>query len=89
MLRIRGTYAPPAHGDGRRILVERLWPRGMKKQAVAADAWMKEVAPSTQLRQWFGHQVERWGEFRRRYCEELDAHPEAWQPSLDAENAAP
>jgi uncharacterized protein YeaO (DUF488 family) len=57
----------------------------MKKEAVAADAWMKEVAPSTELRQWFDHQVERWAEFRRRYRKELDAHPDAWEPILDAE----
>lgn len=85
MLRIKRTYDPPARGDGRRILVERLWPRGMKKEAVAADAWMKDVAPSTQLRQWFGHQVERWEEFRRRYRKELAAHPDAWKAILDAE----
>jgi uncharacterized protein YeaO (DUF488 family) len=86
MLRIKRTYDAPARGDGRRILVERLWPRGMKKEAVAADAWMKEVAPSTPLRQWFGHQVERWEEFRRRYRKELGAHPDAWGPILDAED---
>jgi len=85
MIRIKRTYEPPARGDGRRILVERLWPRGMKKEALAADAWMKEVAPSTELRQWFGHQVERWEEFRRRYQEELDANPGAWELILDAE----
>ncbi len=85
MLRIKRTYDPPARGDGRRILVERLWTRGMKKEAAAADAWMKEVGPSTQLRQWFSHQVERWEEFRRRYGEELDANPGAWEPILDAE----
>jgi uncharacterized protein YeaO (DUF488 family) len=84
MIRIKRTYDPPARGDGRRILVERLWPRGMKKEAVAADAWMKEVAPSTELRKWFGHQVERWDEFRRRYRKELDASPSAWRPILDA-----
>ena len=85
MLGIKRTYDAPAHGDGRRILVERLWPRGMKKEAVAADAWMKEVAPSTQLRQWFDHRVERWEEFRRRYRKELAAHPDAWEPILDAD----
>lgn len=85
MLQIKRTYDPPARGDGRRILVERLWPRGMKKEAVAADAWMKDVAPSTQLRQWFGHQVERWEEFRRRYRKELAANCDAWEPILDAE----
>ena len=85
MLRIKRTYDPPARGDGRRILVERLWPRGMKKEAVAADAWMKDVAPSTELRQWFDHRVERWEEFRRRYRRELNAKPGAWAPILDAE----
>src|SRR2546427_919740 len=85
MLGIKRTYDAPERGDGRRILVERLWPRGMRKEAVAADAWMKEVAPSTQLRQWFDHRVERWEEFRRRYRKELAAHPDAWEPILDDE----
>src|SRR5688500_16321768 len=84
MLRIKRTYDPPARGDGRRILVERLWPRGMKKEAVAADAWIKDVAPSTDLRKWFGHREERWEEFGRRYREELDANPAAWEPILEA-----
>ena len=84
MIRIKRTYDPPARGDGRRILVERLWPRGMKKEALAADAWIKEVAPSTELRKWFDHQVERWEEFRRRYRQELNANPGAWKPILDA-----
>ena len=84
MIRIKRTYEPPARADGRRILVERLWPRGMKKEALQADAWLKEVAPSTQLRQWFGHQVERWEEFRRRYQRELNAKPEVWAPLLEA-----
>jgi len=63
MLRIKRTYDPPTRGDGLRILVERLWPRGITKEALAADAWMKEVAPSTELRRWFGHRVERWRSF--------------------------
>ena len=84
MIRIKRTYDAPRRGDGQRILVERLWPRGMKKEAVAADKWMKEVAPSTELRKWFGHRVERWEEFRRRYRKELDANPSAWEPILDA-----
>lgn len=85
MIRIKRVYEPPEPQDGHRILVERLWPRGMKKEAVAADRWMKEVAPSTELRRWFGHQVERWEEFRRRYRAELDANPAAWEPILEAE----
>lgn len=84
MIRIKRTYEPRARTDGRRLLVERLWPRGMKKEALKADAWLKEVAPSTQLRQWFGHRPERWKEFRRRYEKELTANPDAWAPILDA-----
>jgi uncharacterized protein YeaO (DUF488 family) len=85
MIRIKRTYDAPARGDGRRILVERLWPRGMKKDALDVDAWLKEVAPSPDLRKWFGHRVGRWGEFRRRYRIELDARPDAWAPILKAE----
>jgi len=84
MICIKRTYEPSARADGRRILVERLWPRGMKKEDLHADAWMKEVAPSTELRRWFGHQVERWDEFRRRYQRELSANPDAWAPVLKA-----
>jgi uncharacterized protein YeaO (DUF488 family) len=80
MIRIKRTYDPPARGDGHRILVERLWPRGMKKEALSMDAWMKDVAPSTELRRWYGHRVERWEEFRRRYRKELSANPGAWEP---------
>lgn len=82
-IRMKRTYDPPARGDGRRILVERLWPRGMTKEALAADAWMKEVAPTTALRKWFGHRTERWEAFRQRYREELDANPAAWAQILD------
>lgn len=83
MIRVKRTYEPPSRGDGRRILVERLWPRGVKKEALAADAWTKDVAPSTALRKWFDHRVERWEEFRRRYREELDSNPGAWKPILE------
>jgi uncharacterized protein YeaO (DUF488 family) len=89
MIRIKRAYDPPKRGDGRRFLVERLWPRGMKKQALALDAWLKEVAPSTELRKWFGHRVERWAEFRRRYRAELRANPAAWQPILAAARRGP
>ena len=84
MFKIKRTYDRPVRGDGRRILVERLWPRGMRKEALAADAWMKDVAPSTELRQWFGHQVKRWEGFQRRYRKELSANPDAWEPILNA-----
>jgi uncharacterized protein YeaO (DUF488 family) len=84
MIQIKRTYDPPARGDGRRILVERLWPRGMTKERLAADAWLKEVAPSTKLRKWFDHRVERWAEFQRRYRRELSDNPDSWEPILDA-----
>lgn len=81
---IKRAYEPASRKDGRRILVERLWPRGVKKEALAADAWLKDVAPSPALRRWFGHRVERWDEFRRRYRKELDAKPDAWAPLRSA-----
>jgi uncharacterized protein YeaO (DUF488 family) len=84
MIQIKRTYDPPRPGDGRRILVDRLWPRGMKKETLEADAWMKEVAPSPGLRKWFGHRPERWEEFRRRYRDELNANPSALKPLVDA-----
>jgi uncharacterized protein YeaO (DUF488 family) len=65
---------------GKVFLVERLWPRGIRRDALHLDGWLKDVAPSTELRRWFGHDPARWREFRRRYVAELDAHPEAWQP---------
>jgi uncharacterized protein YeaO (DUF488 family) len=71
-------------GSGRRFLVERLWPRGVRKDALRMEAWLPEVGPSTELRKWFGHDPGRWAEFRRRYSAELDAHPEAWRPLADA-----
>ena len=84
MIRIKRTYDPPSRRDGQRILVERLWPRGMKTESLRADIWMKEVAPSTKLRRWFGHRVERWKGFRRRYWHELEANPNGWEPILAA-----
>ena len=89
MIQIKRTYDPPARGDGRRILVERLWPRGLKKESLAIDAWVKEVAPSTELRKWFDHRVERWDEFQRKYRNELDSSPDAWEPILDASKRGP
>jgi len=84
VFRLKRAYEPPARSDGRRILVERLWPRGIKKTALAADAWIKEVAPSPELRTWYGHNLERWDGFRRRYIEELRANPTAWAPLAQA-----
>jgi len=84
MIRIKRTYDPVERKDGQRFLVERLWPRGMKKEALAMDAWYKDVAPSTTLRQWYGHKPERWPEFRRRYEKELSENAAAWSPILEA-----
>lgn len=76
-IKLKRAYEPPAREDGRRILVDRVWPRGIRKEAAAVDQWLKDVAPSTALRKWFGHDPERWAEFRRRYRAELEKHPEA------------
>ncbi len=84
MIRLKRVYDPPEPGDGDRFLVERLWPRGMKKEALRINRWVKDVAPSDALRRWFGHDPKRWEEFRRRYFAELDGNPEAWKPLLDA-----
>ena len=73
MVRIKRVYAPPAPEDGYRVLVDRLWPRGLAKEVARVDLWLKEIAPSTELRKWFGHDPERWPDFTRRYREELKA----------------
>jgi uncharacterized protein YeaO (DUF488 family) len=70
-VRLKRAYEPPEESDGRRILVERLWPRGVTKEKADLDAWMKEIAPSAELRKWYGHVVERWPEFQKRYTAEL------------------
>ncbi len=84
MIKIRRVYEDPEPSDGRRFLVDRLWPRGVKKDSLEMQAWMKEAAPSNSLRKSFGHDPAHWDEFRRRYFEELDAQPQAWQPLLEA-----
>ncbi len=71
-VKLKRAYEPPDDTDGTRILIDRLWPRGVAKKDAALDQWMKEVAPSTGLRKWFGHDPERWDEFRRRYGKELE-----------------
>ncbi|WP_243444716.1 DUF488 domain-containing protein [Sphingosinicella humi] len=73
---MKRAYEPPATSDGRRILVDRLWPRGISKADAAIDRWMKDIAPSTDLREWFGHDAERWPEFQRRYALEVRKHRE-------------
>lgn len=88
MIQIKRVYEPPSAGDGQRLLVERLWPRGIKKENLVMHAWLKDVAPSTGLRQWFSHRLERWRDFQRRYREELAANPDIWMPILAASRKA-
>lgn len=80
MVYLKRVYEPAASADGVRFLVERLWPRGIKKEALHFDAWLKDVAPSTELRQWFSHDPAKWNEFQRRYFAELDSNAEALTP---------
>ena len=75
-VRLKRAYDPPAASDGTRILVDRLWPRGVRKADAALDGWLKELAPSAELRKWFGHDPARWPEFQRRYADELSRRPE-------------
>jgi uncharacterized protein YeaO (DUF488 family) len=74
VIRVRRIYNQPGAKDGYRVLVDRLWPRGIRREAGGVDLWMRDVAPSTELRKWFGHQVERWPDFRERYAAELEGH---------------
>lgn len=74
-VRLKRAYDPPAPSDGTRILIDRLWPRGLTRAAAAIEQWIKEIAPSTELRKWFGHDPARWPGFRSRYAAELREHP--------------
>ncbi len=76
-IRIKRAYEAPSKSDGFRILVDRLWPRGVKKEDARIDLWMKDLAPSDELRKWFGHEPEKWDEFRKRYAKELAAREDA------------
>ena len=84
MLRIKRVYEQPEPGDGVRYLVDRLWPRGMKKENLKMSAWLKEVAPSPELRRWFGHDPARWEGFQERYRAELEQAPDIWKSILEA-----
>jgi uncharacterized protein YeaO (DUF488 family) len=76
MIKIKRIYDPASPTDGKRILIDRLWPRGLKKEEAAVDEWLKEIAPSSELRKWFSHDPVKWGEFSRRYREELQGQAE-------------
>ena len=84
MIQLKRVYDAPGPQDGHRFLVERLWPRGVKKASLSMDAWLKDAAPSTELRQWFHHDPERWEEFRARYLAELKERHDALNPILEA-----
>jgi uncharacterized protein YeaO (DUF488 family) len=84
MLKLKRAYDPVSHTDGTRLLVERLWPRGLSKAQLRLDGWLKDVAPTAALRKWFGHDPEKWAQFRTRYFRELDSRPEAWRPIVAA-----
>jgi uncharacterized protein YeaO (DUF488 family) len=84
MLKLKRAYEPASRADGRRVLVERLWPRGLSKSRLSIDAWLKEVGPSAELRKWFGHDPAKWSSFRTKYFAELDSRPESWQPIVQA-----
>ena len=89
MLSLKRVYEEPERSDGRRILVDRLWPRGLSKEKAAIDEWMKEIAPSTELRKWFGHDPAKWPEFQRRYREELRSHDDLVQEIAKAARGGP
>ncbi|HEX5484163.1 MAG TPA: DUF488 family protein [Terriglobia bacterium] len=84
MIQIKRVYDPAAAGDGRRFLIERLWPRGIKKTDLKIEGWVKEAGPSTELRKWFNHDPAKWDGFRQRYSRELDKRPSVWRPILAA-----
>jgi uncharacterized protein YeaO (DUF488 family) len=89
LIGLRRVYEAPGPKEGQRYLVERLWPRGMQKDKLELDAWVKDVAPSTALRRWYGHEPQKWPEFQRRYRAELTDNPAAWQPLLAAARQGP
>jgi uncharacterized protein YeaO (DUF488 family) len=84
MVTLKRVYDPVSRTDGTRFLVERLWPRGLSKERLHATAWLKNVGPSTELRQWFNHDPLKWSRFRTRYFRELDSRPDAWRPIVTA-----
>lgn len=88
-IRLKRAYEPPAASDGTRVLVDRLWPRGITKTEAAIDYWFRDLAPSTELRRWFRHDPALWDEFQRRYRSEIDRHPERLNELLQLAHAGP
>jgi uncharacterized protein YeaO (DUF488 family) len=88
-IRVKRVYEPPSPEDGRRVLVERLWPRGVRKDALKLDLWAKDLGASDALRRWYGHVPESWPEFQRRYRAELLKQPRNWQALLEFAGEGP
>jgi uncharacterized protein YeaO (DUF488 family) len=84
---LKRAYDPPTRSDGRRILVDRVWPRGIAKDDLQIDAWLKDLAPSTGLRKWFGHDPTKWDEFRKRYARELEQRADALEELVETARA--
>jgi uncharacterized protein YeaO (DUF488 family) len=84
---LKRAYDPPAKSDGPRILVDRVWPRGIAKDDLHIDAWLRDLAPSTHLRKWFGHDATKWDEFRKRYARELEQRSEALEELVEKARA--
>lgn len=88
-IRLKRVYDVPDEKDGLRVLVDRVWPRGLSREAVHADLWLPEIAPSVSLRRWFGHDPSKWEEFKARYFQELDGRPEAVERLLQMARGGP
>ena len=88
-IRVKRVYAAPSAEDGMRVLVDRLWPRGLARDKARIDLWLKELAPSTELRKWFNHEPAKWAEFQRRYLQELQQQPAALTHAIEALGTGP
>lgn len=88
-INVKRVYEPPDAADGRRILVERLWPRGVRRESIDLDRWAKELGASDALRRWYDHVPDRWSEFKRRYRAELRQHPENWESLVELARSEP
>ncbi|MGC8707686.1 MAG: DUF488 domain-containing protein [Athalassotoga sp.] len=86
IIKLKRVYDEPEMDDGKRFLVERLWPRGIKRESIKIDGWLKEIAPSTELRRWFNHEPQKWEEFKRRYTAEIEEKKTYLYPILEAIN---
>jgi uncharacterized protein YeaO (DUF488 family) len=88
-IRVKRVYEAPSPDDGMRVLVDRLWPRGLAREKARIDLWLKALAPSTELRKWFGHDPAKWAEFKQRYLQELQQQPAALADAIEAMGSGP